>query len=468
LTAFFLGSSYLSQAFLIALRLPNTFREMFAEGAFASSFIPTLSKLDTKAEKRKQFLNDSFSFLVITLIILTILFMIFMPTVVSIIAPGFEGEKFDVTVHLSRIMFPYLLFISITTFFASILQNSKKFFIPALAPIIFNIILIISIFAFKDFLPNVALSLSYGVFISGIIQIIFMYYFVRKLRVAIRMKIPKLTPEAKDFLRKFFPAFCGSGVYYLNILVGSIFSSYFEGAVSWIYFAQRIYMLPIGIIGAAIATVLLPHLSTNLQTKNQKEKHFLQNNSFLLNLLLGIPCMSAMLLMSVEMVGVLFQHGSFNLNDTMQTAAVLKILSLNVVIILFNRVFANMFFARNDTKTPALLALISFTINFICLYFFTKYMGFIGIPHATVISAIVPFVIYVALVCIKKYVRFDTLIWKKIAFILIANIALGAIFYFINQTNLMVIARLLLSGIIGLLYLIQSSYFVFKKSFTKS
>ncbi len=461
--AFFLGSSYLSQAFLIALRIPNTFRELFAEGAFSSSFIPTLAKVSHDKEKQQNFLNDSFSFLFITLSLLTVVFIIFMPQVITVFAPGFTGEKFKTTVHLAKIMFPFLMFISLTTFFISVMQNLKKFLIPALTPIIYNIVLIASIFAFKDITPNVAVALSYGVFISGIVQLIFMYYFVRKQGISVRIKLPKLTPETKEFLLKFVPAICGAGIYYLNILVGSIFASLFDGAVSWFYFAQRIYLLPIGIIGAAISTVLLPHLSSNLQTTNLKEKHFLQNNSFLLNIFLGLPCALAMCLLSVDIVGLLFQYGSFNLNDTLQTAAMLKILGLNVLIILFNRVFGSMFFARNNTKIPAIIAFFSFVTNLILLFTLTKKIGMLAIPYASFFSSLVPFLIYIVLIIKRNYTHLKRGVWRKIFLVLFANAILGVLFSFISKTEFIPFVKIAMAAFFGIGYLIYCGSILFKR-----
>ena len=274
LIAIFLGASLFADAFFVAFRLPNTFRRLFAEGTFNAAFIPSYTSAKLKNNQTgKIFADDVLSLLVITLLIIITLAEIFTPFLVYLIAPGFlvDDIKFNLAVELTRITFPFLLFVSLSSFFSGILNSNNKFAAAAAAPIILNIILIISILVsyFQDL--NIAKQLSYGVTLAGIVQLLFLTFFTYKFyKPNIKLRF-KITNKVKFFFKKLLPSIFSSGVTQINILVGTIIASFQSGAVSYLYYADRVYQINLAIAGIAVGTVSLPVLSKNFQ-KFQKFK----------------------------------------------------------------------------------------------------------------------------------------------------------------------------------------------------
>ena len=263
LIAIFLGASIFADAFFVAFRLPNTFRRLFAEGTFNAAFIPsyTSAKIENK-NKGKKFADDVLGLLTLILISLVTLAEIFTPYLVYLIAPGFleNTEKFNLAVEFTRITFPFLLFVSISSFFSGILNSNNKFAAAAAAPIILNVILILSLLASYFFGLNFAKQLSYGVTLAGIIQLIFLIFITKKYyRPSIEFKT-KLSSKVKFFFKKLLPSVLSSGVMQINILVGTIIASFEASAVSYLYYADRIYQINLAIAGIAVGTVSLPFL----------------------------------------------------------------------------------------------------------------------------------------------------------------------------------------------------------------
>ena len=273
LIAIFLGASIFADAFFVAFRLPNTFRRLFAEGTFNAAFIPsyTSAKIEDK-KKGKKFADDVLSALLLILLFIVTLAEIFTPYLVYIIAPGFLDDqiKFNLAVELTRITFPFLLFVSLSSFFAGVLNSNNKFAAAAAAPIILNVVLIFSIILSYIHDLNYAKQLSYGVTISGIIQLIFLIYVAKKFyKPAINFSL-KLSAKVKFFFKKLLPSILSSGVTQINILVGTIIASFQTGAVSYLYYADRIYQINLAIAGIAIGTVILPNLSKYIKSKKKK------------------------------------------------------------------------------------------------------------------------------------------------------------------------------------------------------
>ncbi len=264
LIAIFLGASIFADAFFVAFRLPNTFRRLFAEGTFNAAFIPSYTEANLESKKKgKYFADDVFNLLLLALIFIVTIAEIFTPYLVYIIAPGFvENEvKYGLAIEFTRITFPFLLFISLSSFFSGILNSNNKFAAAAAAPIILNLVLILSILIsyFKNY--NVANLLSYGVTLAGIIQLFFLIYVTSKFyQPKIQFKF-KITKKVKFFFKKLIPSVLSSGVTQINILVGTIIASFQSGAVSYLYYADRVYQINLAIAGIAVGTVSLPILS---------------------------------------------------------------------------------------------------------------------------------------------------------------------------------------------------------------
>ena len=280
LIAVFLGAGPLADAFFVAFRIPNTFRRLFSEGTFNAAFVPSYSYITNK-KKSDNFANNIFSILILGLFFLVILIEIFMPMFVFLIAPGFEGDyiKMNLAVSLTRITFPFLLFVSLASFFSAILNSHNKFAAASAAPIILNIFLISVLIFGKILGDQLVYLLSYAVTISGITQFIFLYFFVKKnYKPHFKFSV-KIDEKIKLFFKKLLPSIFSSGVTQINILIGTIIASFQANAVSYLYYADRIYQINLAIAGIAIGTVILPQLSKHVQNKKKEKIELIQNKA---------------------------------------------------------------------------------------------------------------------------------------------------------------------------------------------
>ncbi len=405
LIAVFLGASIYADAFFVAFRLPNTFRRLFAEGTFNAAFIPSYTsvKIESKS-KGKKFADDVLSSLLLILLFIVTIVEIFTPYLIYIIAPGFiENQvKFDLAVELTRITFPFLLFISLSSFFASILNSNNKFAAAAAAPIILNIILISSLIISYYFELDFSKQLSYGVTLAGLIQLLFLVYVTLKYYKPDFLFNLKLSSKVRFFFRKLLPSILSSGVTQINILVGTIIASFQSGAVSYLYYADRVYQINLAIAGIAVGTVSLPVLSKAFKTKNLKKISNIQNKSFELSLLLSVPASLGLILASEEIINALFGYGSFSKNDVALTAEALKYFGFGVPAFALVKILSNFYFARDNTKTPFYISVFIVILNiFISVSLFSK-IGFIIIPIATSISTWIGVLIYLYLLNLKK------------------------------------------------------------------
>ena len=390
LIAIFLGSGPLADAFFVAFRIPNTFRRLFSEGTFNAAFVPSYSSELTKGKRKTQlFANKVFNILLFNLMFLVFIVEIFMPAFILLIAPGFSenSEKFDIAITLTRITFPFLFFVSLSSFFSAILNSHNKFAAASAAPIILNIILI-SVLLFGSYLADqLVYYLSYAVTIAGLVQLIFLLIFVKKYFLPNLSLSFKMDKKIKLFFTKLLPSIFSSGVTQINILIGTIIASFEASAVSYLYYADRIYQINLAIAGIAIGTVLLPNLSKYIQNKNAKKIVFIQNKSLELSLFLSLPASVALLIASNEITTALFGYGSFDEIGVNNSARALFYFALGLPAFSLLKVFSSFLFARHNTKIPFYVSLFSVILNAsLSIYFFGK-IGFIIIPIATTISS---------------------------------------------------------------------------------
>ena len=406
LIAVFLGTSIFADAFFVAFRLPNTFRRLFAEGTFNAAFIPSYTsiKLSNK-DKGKNFADEVLSILLLVLIILVTLAEIFTPFLVYLIAPGFleNSNKFGLAVEFTRITFPFLLFVSLSSFFSGILNSNNKFAAASAIPIVLNLILIIAILISYLQDINIAKSLSYGVTLAGIIQLVFLIYITSKYyKPNVKIKF-KISNKLKIFFKKLLPSIFSSGVTQINILVGTIIASFQSGAVSYLYYADRVYQINLAIAGIAVGTVSLPVLSKAFNQKNYTEVSNIQNKSLELSLLLSIPASFGLILASTEIVNGLFGYGSFSIKDVQMTSEALIFFGYGIVAFALIKILANFFFARDNTKIPFYISTFIVFLNVAISLSFFKSIGFIIVPIATSISTWVGVIIYLVLLLKKNY-----------------------------------------------------------------
>ena len=390
LIAIFLGTGLLADAFFVAFRIPNTFRRLFSEGTFNAAFVPSYTSEMNKGKKSaNDFANNIFNLLFLGLLILTIVVQIFMPGFVSIIAPGFvdDLEKMDLAISLTRITFPFLLFISLASFFSAILNSHNKFAAASAAPILLNVILIIVLLFSKALGDELVYYLSYGVSLAGFLQLIFLYYFVKRF-FSFKFNFKLASDEkVKFFFRKLLPSIFSSGVTQINILVGTIIASFQASAVSYLYYADRIYQINLAIAGIAIGVVILPQLSRFIDSKNEEKISLIQNKALELSLFLSIPATIALVIASEEIISALFGYGNFNKESVNNSSLALFYFALGLPAFALIKVFSSFLFANHNTKIPFYISLISVLLNIlISIYYFNK-IGFIIIPIATSISS---------------------------------------------------------------------------------
>ena len=431
LIAVFLGTSFIADAFFVAFRIPNTFRRLFAEGTFNAAFVPSYtSEMIKGSSKSKKFAGEIFNLLLIGLFFLILIIELFMPTFVGLIAPGFIGDsvKIKLATDLTRITFPFLMFISLASFFSAILNSHNRFAAASAAPIILNIVLIGILIFSKKLNDQLVYYLSYGVSISGLLQLLFLYKFVNKFyQVQFNFNL-KFSKEVKLFFKKLLPSIFSSGVTQINILVGTIIASFQASAVSYLYYADRIYQINLAIAGIAIGVVILPQLSKYIHERKKEKINFIQNKALELSMFLSIPATTALLIGSDEIISALFGYGSFSSEAVLNSAKALYYFSFGLPAFALIKVFSSFFFANHDTKTPFFISLISVFLNiFLSVYFFES-IGFIIIPIATSISSWFNSLVLFIFLSNKNLFKFNKMFIIKFFKIILSSILMGIFF----------------------------------------
>jgi putative peptidoglycan lipid II flippase len=433
LIAMFLGAGPLADAFFVAFRIPNTFRRLFSEGTFNAAFVPSYSSILGNKKKSQKFANNIFTLLIIGLFFLVLVIEIMMPIFVFLIAPGFEGDyqKMELAVTLTRITFPFLMFISLASFFSAILNSHNKFAIASAAPIILNILLIGVLIFGKILNDQLVYYLSYAVTISGILQLIFLYFFVKKYFSPKLNLSFKIDNKVKLFFKKLLPSIFSSGVTQVNILVGTIIASFQASAVSYLYYADRIYQINLAIAGIAIGTVILPQLSKYVQSNKKEKINLIQNKALELSLFLSIPAALALLIASEEIISSLFGYGSFNELSVINSAKALFYFAIGLPAFSLIKVFSAFFFARHNTKVPFYISLTSVLLNVFISVVFFKEVGFIIIPIATTISSWFNAILLFIFLKTKNLFSFNLVFLNRFIKILLASVLMGIFFNYV-------------------------------------
>lgn len=366
-----LGTGPVADVFYAAFRFPNLFRRLFAEGAFNAAFVPLFAKeIEANGiEGAKRFSEEVFGVLFSVLLLLTIAMQLSMPLLVEwIIAPGFadDQEKFDLTVRLAVVMFPYLMCMSLTAMLSGMLNSLHHFFAAAIAPVFLNVLMIgalgWALWTGADPAAT-AWALSWSVLAAGLLQMAVVYMGVRHAGMRIGFKRPRLTPDVKRLLILAVPAAITGGITQINQLIGQAIASGKDGAISALQYADRIYQLPLGVVGVAVAVVLLPELSRALKAGHMKEAGGLQNRSIEFVLFLTLPAAVGIWVLSDEIIRVLYERGAFGAENTAVVASILAIYGLGLPGFVLIKALQPGYYAREDTKTPMRFTLISVALN---------------------------------------------------------------------------------------------------------
>ena len=389
-----LMASYLglhADSFAVAFRLPNTFRSLFAEGAFSAAFVPMFSaKLaETNKEEAIKFASRIFSLLCLIVAIFVSLMMIFMPQLVECLAPGFVShqDKLNLTISLSYFTIPYLFFISLASLFVGVLNSFGKFAVTAALPIILNIIMIMAIYYLTPHSLSASHALSYGVFLAGIFQLIIIVFAARAFSINIKFTKIIIDDDIKLMFKNMIPAIVGSGVVQINLAIDTIIASFIDGAASILYFADRLNQFPLAIIGTALGTVLLPTLSRQVKSNQLEQANKTQNIAIKIGLFLTFPCAIAFAIMGDSIISILFERGHFESQDTSKVAAALKALSFGLPAFVLVKILTPRYFAQYDTKTPVRISILCIICNIIFSLTLIKFFSYVGIALATTLSA---------------------------------------------------------------------------------
>ncbi|MGQ0457353.1 MAG: murein biosynthesis integral membrane protein MurJ [Hyphomicrobium sp.] len=435
-----LGSGWVADAFVVAFRFPNLFRRLFGEGAFNSAFVPMFAKKieGDGREAARGFAEDALSGLVFVLLIVTIVAELAMPFLMYALAPGFEStpEKFDLAVLLTRITMPYLLCMSLVALMSGALNSIGRFAESSSVSIVLNVTMmaatLLSIWWGVTAGREAGIIQAWGVFAAGLLQLALLMWGMKRAGLSLKLRRPRMTDEMRRLISLGVPGVISGGVTQINIAIGTIIASMQAGAVSQLYYADRIYELPLALVGVAIGVVLLPDISRHVRAGNVAAVMDSQNRSLEFAMLLTIPAALALIVVPSEIVRVLFERGAFTRDDTDATAAVLQIFALGLPAFVLIKVFSPAYFAREDTKTPMRYATISLTANTlgsIGLFFLFRELGLrpqLGIAVATTLGGwLNAWLLWSTLVKRGAFVADDRL-RRNLPLIAVASAAMGA------------------------------------------
>lgn len=388
MTAIILGAGPIADAFIIALKLPNLFRRVTAEGAFSVSFVPMYS---AKMQKEGQasadaFASNTFAVMCTILTPFTILAIVGMPWIIQLLAPGFEvgSERYALSVEMTRVTFPYLLLISLSALMGGVLNAHDKFAPFAAAPIVFNLALIAALYFLEPMMKTGGHALSWGLFGAGVLQFVGLIACVKMYRIGLTFRMPTFDADIKKLFKLMGPGVLGAGVVHINLFVDIIIASTLAtGSISYLYYADRLNQLPLGMVGIAVGTALLPMLSRAMAGDRQAEAMHLFNRALEVCLLLALPAGVAMLIAAEPLIQTLFQYGNFDAEDAHVTAFVLMGYALGVPAYVSSKVFSTTYYAQHDTVTPVRVAVICALTNIGLALILIRFMGVGGIAFST-------------------------------------------------------------------------------------
>lgn len=424
-----LGAGPAADAFFVAFRLPNHFRAIFAEGAFNAAFIPAYARVRTQGgpEAAKAFSDRIFTLLVETQVVLLAVALLFTPQVIELLAPGFSREpgQFALAVSLTRITFPYLLLITLVTLWGGMLNALHRFAAAAAAPILLNLAMMAAL-ALAVYFPGPGYAAAWGVLISGVLQVLLVGGDVVRSGVATWFRALRFDEDVRRFFKALLPATVGSAGTQLALFADTIIASFLSaGAISALYYADRIDQLPIGVIGIAVGTVLLPEMTRRLSSGDDAGAHAAQNRAIEFALLLGIPCVVAFLIMPDVIMRGLFMRGRFNAGDAHEAAATLMAYTIGLVPFVLIRSAVAPFLARGDTATPVKAALTGTAVNIVLKVVLMGPLAQVGLALATSIGAWINFLLVLWLAGRAGFIAADRDLKASLGRFVVAGIAMA-------------------------------------------
>jgi putative peptidoglycan lipid II flippase len=437
MVAYTLGTGWVAEAFFIAQRFPNLFRTLFAEGAFNSAFVPLFAKRvegEGTAAAHK-LATDVFSVMLVWMLLFTSLAMVFMPWLIYGIAWGFAGtpEKLALTTSLTIVCFPYLLFMSLTALQGGVLNSLNKFTAAAFAPILLNIVMIASNIVAWYFGTGNSVTTGYifawGVTLSGLAQFAVLAFACKRAGMGLWPKRPTLTPDVKLVAKRSVPGILSGGIMQINLLIASQIATGFPQAVANLYYAERLYQLPLGIIGVSIGVVLLPSLSRKLRAGDVQGSIDASNRGLELSLFLTMPAAAALMTIAIPILHTVFEHGAFTYQDTLAVAPAVVAFAAGLPAFAFTKVFQPGFYAREDTSTPMRFSIVSVVVNIVASLALSHYFGFVGIAVATSLAAWTNAGLLYLRLRQLNYFAFDTRSQKRLPLIVLSTLIMAAVLW---------------------------------------
>ncbi len=456
LVAFTLGTGFVAEAFFVAQRIPNMFRALFAEGAFNSAFVPLFAK---KVEGEgllaaQKFGHEVFSVLLAWVLVFCIAAIIFMPWLIYLIAPGFSAtpERVALTVDLLRLCFPYLLFMSLTALQGGVLNSLNRFTAAAAAPILLNIVMIASNIVAWYYqtgnTPTTGYIFAIGVSLAGVAQFLLLAIACRRAGMAFLPSWPKLTPDVKQVLKLSVPGIISGGIMQINLLIATMIATSIDHAVGYLYYADRLYQLPLGIIIVAIGVVLLPTLSRKLRAGDIQGAMDAKNRALELSLFLTLPSAAALIVIAVPIIHTVFEHGAFHAGDTQGVSMAVMAFAAGLPAYALTKVFQPGFYAREDTKTPMRFAIISVFVNIAASLVLSHYFGHVGIALATTLAAWTNALLLYAKLNQLEHFSFDERSKIRLPLIILSTLAMAGVLwglYWVLQSQFAPTAQFLTS-----------------------
>ncbi|MCB9976088.1 MAG: murein biosynthesis integral membrane protein MurJ [Rhodospirillales bacterium] len=438
MTAAILGAGPVADAFFIALKLPNLFRRITAEGAFSVSFVPLYAKaLEEEGEEAAdRFAGNAFMVMLSILSVFTLLAMLFMPYVLYVIAPGFADDpvRYGYSVEFSRISFPYLLLMSLTALLGGVLNAHNRFAPFAFVPTLFNLSLILSLLV-SSYFPTPGHAMAWGLLASGFLQLAFLWVSMKRAGFTIILGRPRLDGKVRRVFRLMVPGLLGAGVVQLNLFFDIMIASFLgEGAISYLYYADRLNQLPLGVVGIAVGTALLPLLSRAM-ARVEKEGHDdgeardLFNRALEYCLLLALPAAAALAVIPLTLITVLFERGAFTAEDSAVTANILACYSIGLPAYIATKVFSTAHWARHDTKTPVRISMIGMGLNIVIAVALAPFIGVVGIALATGLTGWVQYAQHIRALQNHPHAQLDKRFLRNIPKIITATCAMAVGLY---------------------------------------
>lgn len=388
------GAGVGADAFFVAFKIPNLLRRLFAEGSFSQAFVPVLSEYRTQREhdEVKRLTDDVAGTLGAILLLVTVVGVVVAPVLIFLFAPGFvdEGEKFDLAASMLRLTFPYIFFISLTAFAGSILNTYGRFGVPAFTPVLMNLCLIGCAVWLAPHLEEPVMALAWGVFLSGVVQLLFQFPFLRRLRLLPRPRWGSKDEGVRKVIRLMLPALFGSSVVQLNLLINTVIASFLvTGSVSWLYYSDRLVEFPLGLLGVALATVILPNLSQQHAAASPREFSRTLDWALRWVMIVGTPATVGLFMLAGPLLTTLFQYEAFTTHDAEMATRSLMAYAIGLQGFILVKVLSPGFFARQDVRTPVRVGIIAMVANLLLNLLLVWPLAHAGLALATSLSAFI-------------------------------------------------------------------------------